>query len=325
MGCGVPKILKNVLLGVGAFLMLLLAIFAVYETVFAFFGGLDIADGRLTKGDILTSVSIAVAALGAIGGWVLTSQHRQDDIRRMTQTERTVMEGLAKTERKEAKRVAEADANILYRRLKIVEAHFVGLLQALVKGAEKSLVTRFPIVTSPAETEGKYIMLENLSKDLLTVIPDTDEYFKSLHRLYVHEQALGEEFGDVLEKIQGLKIGLGYFCRDPLQARTKRFDDRQDIEKKYFFELLIRVIAFLIAMELCRLKLKNVKFRPPLDDGECWELKRNLDQLHGIGVKIESEHREFDEFENLQMLQRSFGYFHIQRNVVVPTAVLEQN
>lgn len=304
-----PKILKKILLGVGAFLTLLLAIFVVYEIVFAIFGGLTIADGPLTKGDILTSVSIAVAALGAIGGWVLTSQHRQDDIERLTMDEREKIVALTAIAGEEAKRIAEADAIILYRRLESVESYIMALLLNLVAPGDRGLAIRFAKAKNSNDVKADYRRLEIWSNEFLPHIPDTDEHLNALRSLYVHKQELGDKFGTTLRRVLRLRADLNYYANRPLATMLTRFEAMPNIEKQYIFGLLTHAASFLIDMELCRRALKNVEFQPPLFNSDLIELKEMLEQIHGKKIVMENKTARIGEGVYLQIFEAARDYF----------------
>lgn len=308
-----PKILKNVLLGVGAFLTLLLAIFAVYETVFAFFGGLDIADGKLTKGDILTSVSIAVAALGAIGGWVLTSQHRQDDIVRLAKNERRVIEHLAEVASEDAKRIAMADALILYRRLDPVHFAAMSLLSALIPSEGEGLVIHFPDATSDADVGQNYQRLESMLRVFQGFIPNTDEYFKGLHSIYAHKQQLGEQFVSVLKGLQMLGMDVKSHLEHPHDENVIRFLAMPNTQKRCFFELLSHTSLFLMAIEMCRRKIGGVEFHSGTTITDLIALKNALNQLQGIDTGDENGQEEMNPDSYIRMLWFAHAYFERRR------------
>ncbi len=304
-----PKILKNVLLGVGAFLTLSLAIFAVYETVFAFFGGLNIADGKLTKGDILTSVSIAVAAFGAIGGWVLTSQHRQDDIVRLAEKERRVIEQLTEVANEDAKRIAEADALILYRRLDPVHFSAMSLLSTLIPAEGLGLVVRFPASTAVIDVRQNYQELENFLRTIQRYIPNTDEFFKGLHSIYVHKQQLGDRFVVVLKALQTLEVDVNYHLEHPHDDNVNRFFAIPNIQKRWFFDLLSHIALFLIAIEACRREVGGIEFHSKRMTTDLIELKNALEQLEALDTNVDNGQEEIDPDFYIRMLWSACVYF----------------
>lgn len=309
MECGVPKWIEQVLIAGAIALFLATAVGIILRALFEIVIIFELAEGDLTWGDIFTLMSIIAAGIIACIGWFLTRQHRRKEIERLAEAERREIERLAKAEWAEAKRMALADATIMYERLNPLHMTVIFFLYTLVPPAGSGLVIDFPDSISPEDAAKNYISLEVEIRKVKKLIPDTDDFYKSLHSLYLYRAPLGKKYVAMLLCLLGLKIDVDGYLDLSHEENLGRFNAKPNTEKRRFFELLIGVVSFLIEMDSCRRELEGPRFFLPSMKRSLMELKNRLDNLRGIDGNEENKLSVLTQASYLKMLIDAERYF----------------
>ena len=252
---------EKIMSRVAVTLLVLFLIVFISTCIFVSVGQFDLAPKPVSWGDIFTFLSVVAAGLIALGGWYLTARRSEN----------------------ERKRIAFAEAMIIYRRLEAFGGRSAVFIlfanQQVSRNMAGTLHTLGPGQIDISQRQA--LWLRRNAKDILKFFPDVDGCYRDLRLLYQHENELGHVFLKTLLSIENLKSQLTYFSKCDFGNENGFLLKLSKSEKRKFYSLLARMALIVVRLEEIRSHLPNVDFSPSVDGDALHELREKLETNSG--------------------------------------------